>query len=108
VNKVLDRGEGDRDTALKCPKCGAGVRCFDSRPGPNNTIRRRRGCVERACAYRFTTYEVAAEQMPLSPKATGFLLQQLIEAHARMGERLQEIVEANKAAALLKSLEGPQ
>ena len=42
---------------MKCPNCGAtDSRVIDSRPTDNNSIRRRRECLD--CKWRFTTYEV--------------------------------------------------
>lgn len=44
---------------MKCPRCNAlGLTCKDSRPN-GETIRRRRRCLN--CGYRFTTYEISAE-----------------------------------------------
>lgn len=44
---------------MQCPKCnGYGLACSDSRPH-NETIRRRRRCLN--CGYRFTTYEISVE-----------------------------------------------
>lgn len=45
---------------LKCPRCWVNdVSVFDSRITPNNSVRRRRGCL--ACGHRWTTVEVDAE-----------------------------------------------
>ena len=44
---------------MQCPKCNAyGLACSDSRPY-NETIRRRRRCLN--CGYRFTTVEISVE-----------------------------------------------
>jgi len=40
---------------MKCPKCQRKTEVTDSRPAPNNRIRRRRGCPN--CSHTFTTYE---------------------------------------------------
>ncbi|MBQ6395930.1 MAG: transcriptional repressor NrdR [Atopobiaceae bacterium] len=49
---------------MRCPKCGCiDSKVVDSRPSESNdTIRRRRECME--CGFRFTTYE-RREEMPL-------------------------------------------
>ena len=49
---------------MRCPKCGCvESKVVDSRPSDNNdTIRRRRECME--CGTRFTTYE-RREELPL-------------------------------------------
>lgn len=45
---------------MKCPYCNAeDLKVIDSRPSENNTIRRRRECVN--CGERFTTYEKVDE-----------------------------------------------
>ena len=47
-------------SGLPCPRCKSGrTAVLDSRPGINNTIRRRRGCLD--CDWRFTTFEVFAD-----------------------------------------------
>lgn len=44
---------------MQCPKCNAyGLACSDSRPY-NETIRRRRRCLN--CGYRFSTVEISIE-----------------------------------------------
>ena len=44
---------------MQCPKCKAhGLACHDSRPY-NETIRRRRRCLN--CGYRFSTVEISIE-----------------------------------------------
>ena len=44
---------------MQCPKCNAyGLACSDSRPY-NETIRRRRRCMN--CGYRFSTVEISVE-----------------------------------------------
>lgn len=44
-----------------CPKCNNYYTIVvDSRPDPKNHIRRRRECPE--CLYRFTTYEITANE----------------------------------------------
>lgn len=44
---------------MQCPRCKAyGLSCTDSRTD-GETIRRRRRCLN--CGYRFTTYEISAE-----------------------------------------------
>ena len=44
---------------MQCPRCKAyGLSITDSRPD-GKTIRRRRKCLN--CGYRFTTYEISAE-----------------------------------------------
>jgi transcriptional repressor NrdR len=41
---------------MKCPYCGSdGVRTLETRDSQNNTIRRRKECLD--CGKRFTTYE---------------------------------------------------
>ena len=41
---------------MKCPYCGSeSIRTLETRDSPNNTVRRRKGCME--CGRRFTTYE---------------------------------------------------
>jgi C4-type Zn-finger protein len=102
---MSDQVDLTKDSAMRCPRCGDALRCMDSRPGPHNSIRRRRACVARACAYRFTTYEVAAEHAPLSPSTIAGMLAELKAAHAEMGEKIIAIEGANAAAALIKSLE---
>ena len=49
---------------MKCPGCGAvESKVIDSRPTENNSIRRRRECLN--CKRRFTTYEII-DTMPLT------------------------------------------
>lgn len=49
---------------MKCPGCGAPEsKVIDSRPTENNSIRRRRECLN--CKRRFTTYEII-DTMPLT------------------------------------------
>ena len=44
------------ETLMKCPYCGSGnIRTLETRDSPNNTIRRRKECLD--CGRRFTTYE---------------------------------------------------
>ena len=44
---------------MKCPKCNAlGLTCIDSRPY-NETIKRRRKCLN--CGYRFSTVEIGID-----------------------------------------------
>jgi len=41
---------------MKCPYCGLeNLKTLETRDSPNNTVRRRKECVD--CARRFTTYE---------------------------------------------------
>ncbi len=49
---------------MKCPECDAQTEVKDSRPGADNTIRRRRRCA--GCHLRFTTYEVVGTPRPYS------------------------------------------
>lgn len=47
---------------MKCPKCGSNnVYVTDSRRDDGKVIRRRRKCAD--CEYRFTSLEVAVEQL---------------------------------------------
>lgn len=62
LKPYLDR---DRSTVLSCPKCGGATRVLDSRNGPQNTVRRRRGCCTSACLHRMTTYELIVENAPI-------------------------------------------
>jgi hypothetical protein len=106
MSQAIDKGRvSSRGSAFKCPQCQGVVRCFDSRPGPNNSIRRRRVCLSRDCGYRFTTYEAVIEDLPLSPVAMQFLLVQITEAHEELGRRLAHLVDANKASVLLTSID---
>jgi hypothetical protein len=57
------------------------------------------------CGNRFTTYEIPVELLPLSPKATGFMLAEVIRAHELLGERLARVAEANKASIMIADLE---
>lgn len=43
---------------ISCPICGGKTTVKDSRPGAENTIRRRRYCMKSGCGERFTTYEI--------------------------------------------------
>jgi transcriptional regulator NrdR family protein len=43
-----------------CPKCGEDSAVLDSRETDRSVVRRRREC--RACATRWTTYELSAEE----------------------------------------------
>jgi transcriptional regulator NrdR family protein len=92
---------------MTCPKCGGEVNVMDSRPGPANTIRRRRLCEAPGCRHRFTTYEVHLEAAPLTPAATAFLIDQLTKAHEETGRRLALLSEAVQAAALITQLDSP-
>lgn len=48
---------------MTCPKCGSDkTAVFDSRPSGGSTRRRRR-CLRRKCAQRFTTYEVIGDDL---------------------------------------------
>ena len=52
---VVERGE-----VMVCPECGYNTYIIDTRIRPDETIRRRRQCVE--CKYRFTTVEVPMDK----------------------------------------------
>ena len=56
---------------MKCPSCGSeDIKVVDSRPvEDNNSIRRRRECLE--CHNRFTTYEVIDAFQPVVLKKVG-------------------------------------
>ncbi|MBQ5633602.1 MAG: transcriptional repressor NrdR, partial [Clostridia bacterium] len=56
---------------MKCPSCGSeDIKVVDSRPvEDNNSIRRRRECLE--CHNRFTTYEVIDAFQPVVLKKDG-------------------------------------
>lgn len=55
---------------MKCPFCSSSdSKVIDSRPAENNSIRRRRECLE--CKARFTTYEVIDISKPLVIKKDG-------------------------------------
>ncbi len=41
---------------MKCPKCGGDTTVFNTRPRPNNTVWRRRKCLD--CDERTTTREM--------------------------------------------------
>jgi C4-type Zn-finger protein len=45
-----------------CPTCGCNTTTIDVRPAPNESIRRRRKCLE--CKFRFTTYERLGQSPP--------------------------------------------
>jgi hypothetical protein len=85
-------------SAMACPKCGGSLRCCDSRPGPSNTIRRRRACNNTACGNRFTTYELAIDSAPtISPAAMLGLIEQLERNIQDLGGRLAQL----KACAVM-------
>lgn len=48
---------------MKCPECNGETGVKDSRPGPENSIRRRRKCFE--CEHRFTSFELSKEQIQM-------------------------------------------
>jgi hypothetical protein len=83
----LDR---DRSTCMSCPKCGGATRVIDSREGPDNSIRRRRGCCTSTCLERMTTYEVIVNNAPV------------VDLDQLAGEQAADIV---NAAALLSRLD---
>lgn len=52
--------------AYPCPRCGGNMGVVDSRPTTfmeEKTIRRRRSCSDRACNYRFSTYEISEDNL---------------------------------------------
>lgn len=60
--KQLDNPRGRPYTAIRCPQCG-GIKSYvyDSRNHTRRNARRRRlQCV--GCSYRYTTYEILAEE----------------------------------------------
>lgn len=71
----------DKRRSIRCLKCGTPTGVIDSRTGKGNHCRRRRVCLNKSCAYRFTTYE-----SPRKPKYTKGL--------------------RNKAKALIEELNG--
>lgn len=62
-----------RPPPLYCPVCGhQETRVIDSRLTPGgDKVRRRRECLDPACASRFTTYEVAETALPVVIKQNG-------------------------------------
>jgi len=53
---------------LECPTCGCRhFRVLSTRPGPSDSIRRRRAC--RHCGYRLTTTERSKDAEDLPPPA---------------------------------------
>ena len=56
---------------IPCPECRGASQVIDSRPTMGGSaIRRRRKCLNAACAHRFTTYETPATTPPV--RAMGF------------------------------------
>ena len=47
---------------ITCPVCEKGTKVVDSRPTENNTIRRRRHCLNNRCKERFSTYEIIDDE----------------------------------------------
>ena len=47
---------------IKCPQCGKASKVVDSRPSADNTVRRRRHCMNNRCKERFTTYEMLGDE----------------------------------------------
>jgi len=48
--------------SLQCPKCQGPSKIIDSRPNADNSgTRRRRECIRKKCAYRWSTFEMSAE-----------------------------------------------
>lgn len=68
--------QGDT-SAFTCPLCGGKTAVKDSRPVPNNIIRRRRLCL--VCGHRVTTFEVEAKRYS---EASGLLGLELIRVRA--------------------------
>ena len=46
---------------MLCPECGKDSMVIDSRATPNGSVRRRRRCLDKKCAIRWTTYETSKE-----------------------------------------------
>lgn len=46
---------------MNCPKCDYKTQVFDSRPGPQKSVWRRRRCLRPMCDHEVSTYERIAE-----------------------------------------------
>lgn len=70
---------GGDGSALRCPKCHGSTRVGDSRPKfDSSTIKRRRYCKGAGCGFRFTTYEIVAEE-GFTPAGLGNLLRETLQ-----------------------------
>lgn len=48
---------------MTCPKCQHASEVIDSRLNTGNHIRRRRRCMSKKCKHKWTTYEIAADEI---------------------------------------------
>jgi hypothetical protein len=91
-----------REFSMSCPKCDADVSVVDSRPGPANTIRRRRLCSSSSCRFRFTTHELVIDGSPaVSPAALLVLIEQLERALHLLTDRVAVLKGAAQLAGRL-------
>ena len=79
---------------MQCPKCGGfNIHVIETRDRDNNSIRRRRACLD--CLCRWTTYEISKHELSSSFGAAG-----AVEREEQMNElqtmvsRLQKTLEA--------------
>lgn len=75
--------------SMKCPVCGGRLQVIDSRKGEieNNTIVRRRKCLDKKCEHRFSTIEIPKDMFDkLNPRDN---------RHARLITKIREVLSAD-------------
>lgn len=93
-----------REFNMACPKCAGLMRVRDSRPGPGNTIRRRRHCIAPACGVTVTTYEMIAELLPVSLTTLGGMLERVETSIAGAQLTLDSVKKAVAAGKVIEDL----
>lgn len=89
----------DKEGGVRCPLCNFATVVKDSRPGVANSVRRRRFCLASRCAYRFTTYEmIFDDSRPIDDVQLGVLVASIERAGLFLGEQIDRLVKATKAA----------
>ena len=73
---------------MLCPECKSDSLVYDTRTGPDNQIRRRRKCLNSACAMRWTTYETL--QQPIASNRSQLDRATLIAARNLLNKLLLE------------------
>lgn len=89
---------------MRCPKCGFDEsRVIDSRPADaNDTIRRRRECLNPDCKFRFTTYERREEHPIQIRKKSGNL--EPFDRHKLLKSLMTATVKRNISVETLDAL----